>query len=107
MERFKKFNEMFANFPTLQKDLSLLDKPATNGKLFYAHSIIQAIPTDTTQALHHPIVAFHRNPAVCNHRVQWALAIAADHHLQEERSEDQAAPRNAHQNIVDAHLRRL
>jgi hypothetical protein len=28
MERFKRFSEMFANFPTLQKDLSLLDKPA-------------------------------------------------------------------------------
>ena len=32
MEKFKKFSDMFANFPTLQKDLSLLDKPATNGE---------------------------------------------------------------------------
>jgi hypothetical protein len=32
MERFRKFSEMFTNFPTLQKDLSLLDKPAPKGE---------------------------------------------------------------------------
>jgi hypothetical protein len=32
MDHFKSFSEMFANFPTLQKDLSLLDKPVVNGE---------------------------------------------------------------------------
>lgn len=32
MNRFTDFCELFADFPTLQKDLSLLDKPATDGK---------------------------------------------------------------------------
>lgn len=31
MERFKQFCEMFADFPTLQNELSLLDRPASNG----------------------------------------------------------------------------
>lgn len=33
MERFHQFSQMFANFPTLQNELSLLDKPITNGML--------------------------------------------------------------------------
>lgn len=32
-EGFKVFSTLFANYPTLQKELSLLDKPATIGKL--------------------------------------------------------------------------
>lgn len=31
-EGFLYFNRMFADYPTLQKELSLLDKSATNGK---------------------------------------------------------------------------
>lgn len=31
-ERFEDFSGMFANYPTLQKELSLLDKPASNGR---------------------------------------------------------------------------
>ena len=32
MERFHEFCEMFANFPRLQNELSLLDKPMSNGQ---------------------------------------------------------------------------
>ena len=32
MDRFTRFCEMFADFPTLQNDLSLLDKSTSNGK---------------------------------------------------------------------------
>ena len=38
MDRFKQFCETFANFPTLQKDLSLLDKPASNGESCFSHA---------------------------------------------------------------------
>jgi len=45
MERFVHFCHRFADYPRLQKDLSLLDKPASNGT--YALNAALSRPSST------------------------------------------------------------
>ena len=82
MDRFRAFCEAFANFPTLQKDLSLLDKPATNGESLRLDGR-KSTRTNEFQAPCHPEVHHHLDLQICHPLdVQWAHqenAVMAHH----------------------------
>jgi hypothetical protein len=68
MDRFKIFCEMFANFPTLQKDLSLLDKPAANGEYPFLSRMRNEHRANYTQALRLREEHHRLDQPICHHQ---------------------------------------